>query len=320
MLSGATCGVGGKLVENIVLISHGVMAEGVKSSLEMIVGQQANVHTVSLRPDSDNLQFEKELNEKMKALNGSTLIIADLLGGTPCNVAVKNYLEDDEVAIFAGMTLSVVIEAVVNQRATIKELLCLAKENIVDVKAGMNQAEQEMLEEKQEELGDYSAYAGQENIVNSRIDERLIHGQVAGIWSTSLNTQRIIVANDEAAVDPLQKSSLRMAAPTSMRLSVLPVATAAKNIRAGRYGKQRLFLLFKNPQDVLRYIEADGPIKAINVGNMSYKEGAREVTKSIQVLPEEEPIFEAIAAKGITVTAQLVPNEPSIDFMKKLRG
>ncbi len=53
---------------------------------------------------------------------------------------------------------------------------------------------------------------------------------------------------------------------------------------------------------------------------MSYKEGAREVTKSIQVLPEEEPIFEAIAAKGITVTAQLVPNEPSIDFMKKLRG
>ncbi len=107
----------------------------------------------------------------------------------------------------------------------------------------------------------------------------LIHGQVAGIWSTSLNTQRIIVANDEAAADPLQKSSLRMAAPTSMRLSVLPVATAAKNIRAGRYGKQRLFLLFKNPQDVLRYIEADGPIKAINVGNMSYKDGAREVTK-----------------------------------------
>lgn len=193
MLSRATYGVGGKLVENIVLISHGGMAEGVKSSLEMIVGKQANVHTVSLRPDSDNLQFEKDLNEKMKALNGSTLIIADLLGGTPCNVAVKNYLEDDEVAIFAGMTLSVVIEAVVNQRATINELLCLAKENIVDVKAGMNQAEQEILEEKQEELGDYSAYAGQENIVNSRIDERLIHGQVAGIWSTSLNTQRIIV-------------------------------------------------------------------------------------------------------------------------------
>ncbi|MDV7776934.1 PTS mannose/fructose/sorbose transporter subunit IIAB [Enterococcus faecalis] len=297
------------------------MAEGVKVSLEMIVGRQEHVHTVSLRPDSDNLQFEKELNEKMKALNGTTLIIADLLGGTPCNVATKNYLNVDGVEIIAGMTLSVVIEAVVNQQASIKELVCLAQENIVDVKAGMNQAEQEISEaSKEKELSNYSQYAGKENIVNTRIDERLIHGQVAGIWSTSLSTQRIIVANDEAATDPLQKSSLRMAAPSSMRLSVLGVEAAAKNIQSGKYGKQRLFLLFKNPKDVLRFIEAQGPIRTVNVGNMSYKEGAREVTKSIQVLPEEEQIFETIASKGVTVTAQLVPNDPVVDFMKKLRG
>ena len=308
-------------MENIVLISHGSMAEGVKVSLEMIVGRQEHVHTVSLRPDSDNLQFEKELNEKMKALNGTTLIIADLLGGTPCNVATKNYLNVDGVEIIAGMTLSVVIEAVVNQQASIKELVCLAQENIVDVKAGMNQAEQEISEaSKEKELSNYSQYAGKENIVNTRIDERLIHGQVAGIWSTSLSTQRIIVANNEAATDPLQKSSLRMAAPSSMRLSVLGVEAAAKNIQSGKYGKQRLFLLFKNPKDVLRFIEAQGPIKTVNVGNMSYKEGAREVTKSIQVLPEEEQIFETIASKGVTVTAQLVPNDPVVDFMKKLRG
>ncbi|EGO5858283.1 PTS transporter subunit IIB [Enterococcus faecalis] len=308
-------------MENIVLISHGSMAEGVKVSLEMIVGRQEHVHTVSLRPDSDNLQFEKELNEKMKALNGTTLSIADLLGGTPCNVATKNYLNVDGVEIIAGMTLSVVIEAVVNQQASIKELVCLAQENIVDVKAGMNQAEQEISEaSKEKELSNYSQYAGKENIVNTRIDERLIHGQVAGIWSTSLSTQRIIVANDEAATDPLQKSSLRMAAPSSMRLSVLGVEAAAKNIQSGKYGKQRLFLLFKNPKDVLRFIEAQGPIKTVNVGNMSYKEGAREVTKSIQVLPEEEQIFETIASKGVTVTAQLVPNDPVVDFMKKLRG
>ncbi|RXF34542.1 PTS mannose/fructose/sorbose transporter subunit IIAB [Enterococcus faecalis] len=308
-------------MENIVLISHGSMAEGVKVSLEMIVGRQEHVHTVSLRPDSDNLQFEKELNEKMKALNGTTLIIADLLGGTPCNVVTKNYLNVDGVEIIAGMTLSVVIEAVVNQQASIKELVCLAQENIVDVKAGMNQAEQEISEaSKEKELSNYSQYAGKENIVNTRIDERLIHGQVAGIWSTSLSTQRIIVANDEVATDPLQKSSLRMATPSSMRLSVLGVEAAAKNIQSGKYGKQRLFLLFKNPKDVLRFIEAQGPIKTVNVGNMSYKEGAREVTKSIQVLPEEEQIFETIASKGVTVTAQLVPNDPVVDFMKKLRG
>lgn len=308
-------------MRNILLISHGGMAEGVKSSLEMIVGHQEHVYTVSLRPDGDNIQFENELLLKMKALNGETLIIADLAGGTPYNVAVNNFLENDQVAIVAGMSLPLVIEAAVNPQITVKELVKLSKDSLIDVKAKMKQTEEQINGEPAEtNLEKYKEYEGQANIVNTRIDERLIHGQVAGIWTTSLNTQRIIVANDEAASDHLQKSSLRMAAPTSMRLSVLPVSEAAANIQMGKYGKQRLFLLFKKPADVLRYLEAGGSLETVNVGNMSYKEGAREVTKSIQVMKEEEEIFESIATRGVTVTAQLVPNDPSIDFMEKLRN
>lgn len=92
-------------MQNIILISHGSMAEGVKASLEMIVGKQDHVHVVALTPEGDNRQFEEELLKKMKALNGSSLIIADLLGGTPCNVALSNYLESENVEIIAGMSL-----------------------------------------------------------------------------------------------------------------------------------------------------------------------------------------------------------------------
>lgn len=309
-------------MRNILLISHGKMAEGVKSSLEMIVGRQEQVSIVSLKPDGDNIQFENDLLAEMKALNGKTLIIADLAGGTPCNVAVKNFLDNEQVEIVAGMSLPLVIEAAVNPQITAEELVKLSKDSLIDVKAKMKQVDQASTDGQSTEvdLSKYEAYEGKANLVNVRIDERLIHGQVAGIWSTSLDTQRIIVANDEAAADPLQKSSLRMAAPTSMRLSVLPVAEAAENIQKGKYGKQRLFLLFKNPTDVLRYLEAGGMLKTVNVGNMSYKEGAREVTKSIQVLKEEEQVFEVITSKGVKITAQLVPNDPSIDFMDKLRN
>lgn len=309
-------------MRNILLISHGKMAEGVKSSLEMIVGRQEQVGIVSLRPDGDNIQFENDLLAEMKALNGKTLIIADLAGGTPCNVAVKNFLDDEQVEIVAGMSLPLVIEAAVNPQITAGELVKLSKDSLIDVKAKMKQVDQASVDGQSSEadLSKYEEYEGKANLVNVRIDERLIHGQVAGIWSTSLDTQRIIVANDEAASDPLQKSSLRMAAPTSMRLSVLPVAEAATNIQKGKYGKQRLFLLFKNPTDVLRYLEAGGTLATVNVGNMSYKEGAREVTKSIQVLKEEEQVFEVITSKGVKITAQLVPNDPSIDFMEKLRN
>ena len=308
-------------MQNIILISHGSMAEGVKASLEMIVGKQDHVHVVALTPDGDNRQFEEELLKKMKALNGSSLIIADLLGGTPCNVALSNYLESENVEIIAGMSLPLVIEATLNSTATVKELIQAATTGIVDVKQKMKQTEIEKepsLPMDNSQL--YEAYKGKENIVNVRIDERLIHGQVAGFWAPSLHTQRIIVINDEAAADTLQKSSLRMAAPTSMRLSVLPVESAAKNIRSGKYGKQRLFLVFKNPTDVLRYLKAGGKLTHVNVGNMSYKEGSKDITKSIKVLDEEIDVFESIAAMDINVTAQLVPNDPVIDFMDKLRN
>lgn len=307
-------------MQNIILISHGSMAEGVKASLEMIVGKQDHVHVVALTPDGDNRQFEEELLKKMKALNGSSLIIADLLGGTPCNVALSNYLESENVEIIAGMSLPLVIEATLNSTATVKELIQAATTGIVDVKQKMKQTEIEKepsLPKDNSQL--YEAYKGKENIVNVRIDERLIHGQVAGIWAPSLHTQRIIVINDEAAADSLQKSSLRMAAPTSMRLSVLPVESAAKNIRSGKYGKQRLFLVFKNPTDVLRYLKAGGKLTHVKVGNMSYKEGSKDITKSIKVL-EEIDVFESIAAMDINVTAQLVPNDPVVDFMDKLRN
>ncbi|EGP5030216.1 PTS transporter subunit IIB [Enterococcus faecium] len=308
-------------MQNIILISHGSMAEGVKASLEMIVGKQDHVHVVALTPDGDNRQFEEELLKKMKALNGLSLIIADLLGGTPCNVALSNYLESENVEIIAGMSLPLVIEATLNSTATVKELIQAATTGIVDVKQKMKQTEIEKepsLPMDNSQL--YEAYKGKENIVNVRMDERLIHGQVAGIWAPSLHTQRIIVINDEAAADTLQKSSLRMAAPTSMRLSVLPVESAAKNIRSGKYGKQRLFLVFKNPTDVLRYLKAGGKLTHVNVGNMSYKEGSKDITKSIKVLDEEIDVFESIAAMDINVTAQLVPNDPVIDFMDKLRN
>lgn len=308
-------------MQNIILISHGSMAEGVKASLEMIVGKQDHVHVVALTPDGDNRQFEEELLKKMKALNGSSLIIADLLGGTPCNVALSNYLESENVEIIAGMSLPLVIEATLNSTATVKELIQAATTGIVDVKQKMKQTEIEKeLSLPMDNSQLYEAYKGKENIVNVRMDERLIHGQVAGIWAPSLHTQRIIVINDEAAADTLQKSSLRMAAPTSMRLSVLPVESAAKNIRSGKYGKQRLFLVFKNPTDVLRYLKAGGKLTHVNVGNMSYKEGSKDITKSIKVLEEEIDVFESIAAMDINVTAQLVPNDPVIDFMDKLRN
>lgn len=304
-------------MKNIVLVSHGLLAEGVKSSLEMIAGKQPNLHTLSLTPDGDNLQFGEELESKMKTFAGKTIIIADLLGGTPANVSLQKYMDNPDVEIMSGLSLPVALECVLGGDRTPAEILASAKETMVDLKASVGEVV-EATHDLEDDLAQYQAFSGQANIVNVRIDERLIHGQVAGIWSSTLKTQRLVVINDVAAENALQKTSLRMAAPKSMRLSVLTVQEAVTNINAGKYGKQRLFVIFKNPTDVLRFIELGGNLDRLTVGNMSFETGNREITKNIYITKEEAHVFEAISNSGVNVTVQLVPNEPATDFMKKL--
>ena len=73
-----------------------------------------------------------------------------------------------------------------------------------------------------------------EGIVHIRIDARMIHGQVAVMWSNYLRVNRIMVANDAVAEDEITKSALRMVAPAGMRTSLISLETAANNILAGK--------------------------------------------------------------------------------------
>lgn len=48
------------------------------------------------------------------------------------------------------------------------------------------------------------------NIVLSRIDERLIHGQVGVQWVGFAGANLVLVANDEVAEDPVQQNLMEM--------------------------------------------------------------------------------------------------------------
>lgn len=60
-------------------------------------------------------------------------------------------------------------------------------------------------------------------IISIRVDERLIHGQVALVWTKEFNTTHIVVANDEAATNNLQQMTLKMATPTGVKLLIKSV-------------------------------------------------------------------------------------------------
>lgn len=156
-------------------------------------------------------------------------------------------------------------------------------------------------------------------IIANRIDGRLIHGQVANLWTTTLNISRIMVVDDEVAENTIEKSGLKLATPAGVKLSVLPVAKAVENILAGKYDSQRLLIVAKKPDRFLRLVEAGVPIETLNVGNMSQTSETRSVTRSINVVDEDVAVFHQLNEKGVKLTAQMVPNDPAEDFMKLLK-
>ena len=59
-----------------------------------------------------------------------------------------------------------------------------------------------------------------------RIDDRLIHGQVATVWAKEANAERIIICSDEVAKDEIRKTLLLQVGPPGVKVSVVSVAKA----------------------------------------------------------------------------------------------
>ncbi|MDR0920981.1 MAG: PTS sugar transporter subunit IIB [Lactobacillales bacterium] len=150
--------------------------------------------------------------------------------------------------------------------------------------------------------------------VHIRIDDRLIHGQVATRWAAEYKVNRIMVIDDTVASDEIQKNILRMAAPVGVNTSILPFEKAVANIKNGNYVGQRVMLIVKDPSVLVAMLENGVDLLDINIGNLSNREGAKQYKKSISLLPEEEKAIRTLLEKRMNVTARMVPDEPLVSI------
>jgi len=154
-----------------------------------------------------------------------------------------------------------------------------------------------------------------------RIDERLIHGQVATLWQGVWNCNRIIVIDTKSAEDPILKSVLRIACPGSVNLSVLTADKAAANLASGKYGSERITIVTKTPSNLVTLLNNGFKFDCeVTVGNMSNGEGKKRVTNNICVTKDDIADFHKLADDGCRLVKQLVPSESASDFMPLLKA
>lgn len=146
-------------------------------------------------------------------------------------------------------------------------------------------------------------------IALARIDDRLIHGQVATVWSKETKCQRIIVCNDDVAKDEIRKTLLTQVAPPGVQSHVVDIDKAVRVINNPKYENDVVLLLFTNPTDVLRLVEAGIDIKSVNIGGMSFKEGKTQVTGAVSVNDEDIRAFKTLNDKNIELEIRKVASD-----------
>lgn len=147
------------------------------------------------------------------------------------------------------------------------------------------------------------------NIVLTRIDNRLIHGQVGVTWTMSVGANLILVADDEVADNALMQ---QLMATTAKNSGASPrFWTIQKTIDTIHKAseRQKIFIVAKTPETVRKLIEGGVPIKEVNVGNMHYSDGKHAISKKVYVDDKDLADLKAIEASGAEVYIMDVPGE-----------
>lgn len=153
-------------------------------------------------------------------------------------------------------------------------------------------------------------------ILMVRVDHRLLHGQVAYSWTSYLNADCILIANDGILQDELRKSAVKMAKPASAKLVIKNMEDSIHALNSGVTDKYRLLIIVETVEDAVRLADACGNVKKLNLGNIKKREGARQIDKLFNLLPEEEAELRRLSNRGLEIFVQSVPELKPLDFKK----
>jgi len=156
------------------------------------------------------------------------------------------------------------------------------------------------------------------NILLTRIDNRLVHGQVGVSWVGFVHPNLIVVADDEAAVDPVQQALMQL---TAEAVGVgIRFFTLQKTIDVIHKASptQQIFIVVRTPKSARVLVENGVPIKKLNIGNMHFTAGKRQSNEShVYVDDEDLNDLRAIRDRGVDVFIQIAPGDKKYDFEVK---
>lgn len=304
----------------ILLGTHGWAAEQLLKTAEMLLGEQKNVGWIDFVPGENAETLIEKYSAQLEKLDASkgVLFLVDTWGGSPFNAASRMVVDKEHYDVIAGVNIPMLVETLMarDDNPGFDELVAIALET---GREGVKALKSTPLEKPAPAPVTAPAKAMGQNdymvIGLARIDDRLIHGQVATRWTKETHVSRIIVVSDEVAADSVRKTLLTQVAPPGVSAHVVDVAKMIRVYNNPKYAGERVMLLFTNPTDVERIIEDGVEITSINIGGMAYRQGKTQVNNAVSLDQQDIEAFRKLNARGIELEVRKVSSDPKLKMM-----
>ena len=329
----------------VVITTHGHAAKALLATAEMIIGEQDNVRCVDFVPGENGEVLAGKIRAAAAELDTSAglLLLVDLWGGTPFNASSGIAHDDANTEVVTGVNIPMLVSVLMEREdiTALPELTALAQREGADgVKSLKTQAaakaapaaapstatpaaSQETFDENDPEVqrlrAEASAKASDGPHMSFglwRIDDRLIHGQVATRWTKETGVQRIIVVNDNVVKDKTRATMLKQAVPPGVTAHVVSVDKMMRVYNNPEYAGEKVMLLFTNPTDALELVRRGVPIQSINIGGMAYKEGRVMLDMSVSVDEKDIEAFKELDSRGIELEVRKVASDKKVPVLQ----
>ncbi|MEX9608908.1 PTS mannose transporter subunit IIAB [Providencia manganoxydans] len=319
----------------IMIGTHGVAAEQLLRTTEMLIGEQENVSFIDFVPGENAETLFDKYTAKLADLSTTdgVLFLVDTWGGSPFNAASRIVNEQDNYEIVTGVNVPMLVETFMcrDDNPSMAELVSVALETGRGGIRALKLKEPESAPvaaptpaPQPASVQTVTAGPGEHMVIAlARIDDRLIHGQVATRWTKETRVKRIIVVSDEVAKDEVRSTLLKQVAPPGVSAHVVDVAKCIRVYNNPKYAGERVMLLFTNPTDVERLVEAGVDIKSVNIGGMAFHEGKTQVTNAVSINQKDIDAFNYLNSKNIELEVRKVSSDSKVqmmDLIKKLKN
>ncbi len=250
------------------------------------------------------------------------LFLVDTWGGSPFNAASRIVVDKPGYDVIAGVNIPMLVETLMGRDddPSLEELIHIAveagREGVKALKTESAAPAAAAPAPKAPAQPQKPLAPGEHMKIGlARIDDRLIHGQVATRWTKETNVTRIIVVSDEVANDHVRKTLLTQVAPPGVTAHVVDIAKMIRVWNNPKYGSDRVMLLFTNPTDVERVVEQGVDIKSVNIGGMAFRQGKTQVNNAVSVDEKDIAAFRKLNERGIELEVRKVSNDPKLKMM-----